>query len=92
MTAPQQTREQRFPLFDRSAHRAPFRIVVLGNHRLIALIDLPVNVTLVMITNQYLPVLATALHLSTDPLLPALQSEYGLAAPIRSLADLPRHR
>ena len=75
MTAPQQTSQQRLPLFDRSPYCASFRIVVLGNHGLIALIDLPVNVTLVMIPNQYLPVLATALHLSTDPLLPALKSE-----------------
>ena len=74
----------------RAAHRASFRIVVLGNHRLIALIGLPVNVTLVMIPNQYLPVLATALHLSTDPLLPALKSDYGLAAPIRVRSRVDR--
>ena len=54
MATAQQTGEQRLPLFDRSPHRGPFRIVVLGNHRLIALVDIPVNVTLVVIRDQHL--------------------------------------
>ena len=41
-----QPSEQRLTVFDRSAHRVTSRIVVMGNHRLIVLIDIPVNVTL----------------------------------------------
>src|SRR6202049_3158956 len=70
-------------MFERSAHRVTSRIVVVGNHRLIALIDIPVNVTLMVIQDQYGPVLTTALHLSTDLLLPGLEPHHGLAAPIR---------
>src|SRR5664280_3122169 len=55
----------------------------MGNHRLIALIDIPVNVTLMVIQDQYCPVFATALHLSADLLLPVLKPHHGLAAPIR---------
>src|SRR5258708_16075507 len=47
------------------------------------MIDIPVNVTLMVIQDQYCPVLATALHLSTDLLLPGLKPHHGLAAPIR---------
>src|SRR5205807_10147161 len=69
-------------MFDRSAHRVTPRVVVVGNHRLIALIDIPVNVTLMVIQDQYCPVLATAPHLSTDLLLPRIKPYRGLAAPI----------
>src|SRR5258708_19162987 len=82
MTTAQQPSEQGLAVFDRSAHSATSRIVVVGNHRLIVLIDLPVNVTLVMIYDQHCPILATALRLSTDPLLPTLQPHDGFAAPI----------
>src|SRR5664280_1488291 len=70
-------------MFDRSAHRVTSRIVVMGNHRLIALIDIPANVTLMVIQDQHSPVFATALHLSADLLLPVLKPHHGLAAPIR---------
>ena len=43
-----------------------------------------------MIPNQHLPVLAAALHLSTHPLLPALKSDHGLAAPIRVRSRVDR--
>src|SRR5664279_3278915 len=46
-------------------------------------IDIPVNVTLMVIQDQHCPVFATALHLSTDLLLPVLKPNHGLAAPIR---------
>src|SRR5437667_3102876 len=82
MTTAQQPSEQGLAVFDRSAHRATSRIVVVGNHRLIVLIDLPVNVTLVMIYDQHCPILATALRLSTDPLLSTLKPHDGFAAPI----------
>ncbi|HZY41347.1 MAG TPA: hypothetical protein VFF59_05020, partial [Anaerolineae bacterium] len=77
-------------MFDRSPHRVTSRIVVMGNHRLIALIDIPANVTLMVIQDQHSPVFATALHLSTDPLLPFLKPHYRLAAPIRVRAGVDR--
>ena len=63
--------------------RAAFRIVVVGNHHLIALINVPVNVTLVMIQDQHGPVFAAGLCLSADPFVPVLQPHDGLGAPIR---------
>src|ERR1035437_1179764 len=90
MTTAQQPSEQRLTVFDRSAHRVTPRIVVVGNHRLIALIDIPVNVTLMVIQDQYCPVLATALHLSTDLLLPGLKPHHGLAAPVRVCSGIDR--
>src|ERR1035438_5024945 len=83
MTTAQQPSEQRLTVFDRSAHRVTPRIVTVGNHRLIALIDIPVNVTLMVIQDQYCPVLAATLHLSRGLLLPALKPHHSLAAPIR---------
>src|ERR1035438_9314304 len=77
-------------MFDRSAHRVTSRIVVVGNHRLIALIDIPVNVTLMVIQDQYCPVLATAPYLPTDLLLPRIQPYCGLAAPIRVCSGVDR--
>src|SRR5450756_3159106 len=62
----------------------------MGNHRLIALIDIPVNVTLMVIQDQHRPVLAAPLHLSTDPLLPGLKPHHGLAAPIRVCSGVDR--
>src|SRR5277367_3842761 len=70
-------------MFDRSAHRVTPRIVIVRNHRLIALIDIPVNVTLMVIQDQHCPVLATALYLSMDLLLPGLKPHHGFAASIR---------
>src|ERR1035438_8535627 len=90
MTTAQHPSEQRLTVFDRSAHRVTSRVVVMGNHRLIALIDIPVNVTLVMIQDQHRPVLATALHLSTDLLLPGLKPHHGLAAPIHVGSGIDR--
>src|ERR1035437_7409467 len=90
MTAAQQPSEQGPSVFDCSAHRVTSRIVVVGNHSLITLIDIPVNVTLVMVHNQHRPVLATALHLSTDPLLPGIQPHHRLAAPIRVCSGVDR--
>src|ERR1035437_6423029 len=90
MTTAQQPSEQRPTVFDRSAHRVTSRIVVMGNHGLIALIDIPVNVTLMVIQDQHCPVLATALHLSTDPLLSSLKPHHRLAAPIRVCSGVDR--
>src|ERR1700682_5220537 len=77
-------------MFDRSTHRVTLRIVVVGNHRLIALIDIPVNVTLMVIQDQYCPVLATAPHLPTDLLLPCIKPYRGLTAPIRVCSGVDR--
>src|SRR5260370_28331559 len=90
MTTAQQPSEQGFAMFDRSTHRTTSRIFVVGNQSLIALINVPVNVTLVMIHDQHRPVLATALLLSEDPLLPGLQPHDRLAAPIRVSSAVDR--
>src|ERR1017187_3298573 len=90
MTTAQQPSQQRRAVFDWSADRVTSRIIVVGNHGLIALIDIPVNVTLVMIQDQYRPVLATALHLSTHPLLSRIQLHHRLAAPIRVSSGVGR--
>jgi hypothetical protein len=60
MTTTQQPSKQRFAMSDRATHRTTSRIVVVGNHRLIALINVPVNVTFMMIQDQHRPFLATA--------------------------------
>src|SRR5580698_10515320 len=57
MTTAEQPSEQRPAVLDCSAHSVASRIVVVGDHGLIALIDIPVNVTLVMIRDQHRPVL-----------------------------------
>ena len=54
------------------------------------LINVPVNVTLVMIHDQHRPVLATTLLLPEDPLLPGLQPHDRLAAPIRVSSAVDR--
>jgi hypothetical protein len=55
----------------------------VGNHRLVALIDTPVNVTLMVIQDQHCPVFPTALHLPTDLLPPGLKPHHRLVASIR---------
>ena len=75
--------EQGLALFDRPPHRGASRIVVVRNHRLIALIGIPVNVTLVMIQYQHRPVLTMRLPLAADLLLPGLKPHHSLAPPIR---------
>jgi len=69
-------------MFDRPTHRTTSRIFVVGNHRLIALINVSVNVPFMMIHDQHRPVLATVLLLAEDPLLPGLNPRRRLAAPI----------
>ena len=49
MATAQQSGEQGLALLDRSPHCGASRVVVVGNHSLIALIGIPVNVPLVMI-------------------------------------------
>src|SRR5437879_13129201 len=73
MTTAQQCSKQGVTMFDRSTHRTTSRIFVVGDHRLIALINVPVNVALMMIHDQHRPVLATVLLLAEDLLLPGLQ-------------------
>jgi len=90
VTTTQQPSEQRFTVFDRPMHRVTSRIVVMGNHRLVVLIDIPLNVTLVVIQDQYCPVFATALRLSTNPLSSVLKPHDGFAAPIRVGAGIDR--
>ena len=53
-------------MFDRSAHRVTSRIVIMGNHRLIALIDIPVNVTLVSLRVSHKPVRLIRDLINTD--------------------------
>ena len=85
----QQPGEQGLAVSDRSTHSVASRIVVVGNHRLIALIHVPINVALMMIHPQYRPVFATALH---PPLylLSRLQPRYRLASPVRVCASIDR--
>src|SRR5664279_5057430 len=90
MTAAQQPSEQGLTMFDRSAHRTTSSIFIVGNHRLIALINLPVNVALMMIHDQHCPVLATAPHLPEDTLLPGLKPRRRLAASIRVGSGIDR--
>src|ERR1035438_1712208 len=90
MTTAQQPGEQGLTLSDRSAHRTASRIVVVGNHRLVALIDVPVNVTLMVIQDQHRPVFAAAPYLPTDALLPGIEPHYRLAAPIRAGSGIER--
>ena len=66
-----------------AGHRGASRIVVVGNHRLIALIGVPVNVTLVMIQDQHRPVLAMGLPLAADLLLSIFQPHHRFASSIR---------
>src|SRR5258708_25763938 len=82
MTTAQQPSEQRLTMFDRPTHRTTSRIFVVGNHRLIALIDVPVNVPFMVIHDQHRPVLATVLLLAGDPLRPGLKPCRRPAPPI----------
>src|SRR5260370_146397 len=90
MTTAQQPREQGPTVFDWPTYRVTSRIVVMGNHGLIALIDIPANVTLVMIHDQHRPVLATTLHLPTDPFLSRIKPYHRLAASIRVCSSVDR--
>src|SRR2546422_8974570 len=90
MTTAQQSSKQGVTMFDRSTHRTTSRIFVVGDHRLIALINVPVNVALMMIHDQHRPVLATVLLLAEDLLLPGLQPCCRLAAPIRIRSGVDR--
>src|SRR6266550_8103273 len=90
MTTAQQPSKQRLTMFDRSTHRTTSRIFVVGDHRLIALINVPFNVALMMIHDQHRPVLATVLLLADDPFLPGLKPCRRLAAPIRVRSGVDR--
>src|ERR1035437_9329815 len=90
MTTAQQSSQQSPAVFDRSTRCVTSRIVVMCDHRLIALIHIPVNVALVMIRNQYRPVFAAVLHLPKNPLLSGLKPGNRLAAPIRVRARVER--
>jgi hypothetical protein len=61
----------------------------VGNHRLIALIHVPINVALVMIQNQYCPVF-TAAPYPTLNLVTSLQTRYRFRAPVRVCASIDR--
>jgi len=89
ITTAQQSGKQSFAMFDGSTPRETSRIVVVGDHRLIALIHIPINVSLMMIQNQHRPVFVSALHPSLN-LLPRLQPRYRLFASIHVCAGIDR--
>src|SRR5260370_8762729 len=82
MTTTQQPSKQGFAMLDRPTHRTTSRVLIVGNHRLFALINVPVNVTFMMIQDQHRPFLATAPHLPYNSFLPRVQPHHRLATAI----------
>src|SRR2546421_11415654 len=90
MTTTQQPSQQGLAIFDRSPHPTTSRIFVMGNHRLITLINVPVNVAFMVIQDQYRPFLAPPPHLAHDSLLSRFQPLHRLATPIGVRSGIDR--
>jgi len=89
VTTAKQPGEQSLAVLNCSTQSVALRVFVVGNHRLIALIHVPINVTLMMIQNQYRPVFTAAPHLPLN-LLACFQARYQLALSIRVCAGIDR--
>src|SRR5258708_4529147 len=90
MPTPQQASKQSFPLSNRSAHRAPLPVLVVGDHSLVALIDIPFNVSLMVTRDQSRPVFPPPPHLPPDPLLSGIEPHDRFAAPIHICSGVDR--